>query len=52
MKGTLKCKILGHKFLSKKYIGSPALDIERWEYQTLDYCIKCGLSKEELNITK
>jgi hypothetical protein len=42
MKGTLKCIIFGHKFMSRINDGDYILS------KQIDFCRHCGLSKEEL----
>ena len=48
MKTGLRCKLFGHKFMiSQSYIREE--DGERMtRYLPVDYCHKCGLSKEEI----
>lgn len=51
--GTLACRLFGHKFIGQKeelvkdngILGI----ITQTHYQAIDYCIRCGIKREELN---
>lgn len=47
MKGRLKCILWGHDF--RRFINVTATTIE---FAPSDHCRQCGLTKEELGITK
>lgn len=49
MKGTLWCKIFGHKFArTAEFFGNPDGYSSTERY---DWCHRCGLTKEELGLT-
>ena len=64
MKGTLTCKILGHKFracwlelteAAKQGLEKGAIAVlTKYDYTEycgpVDYCVRCGLTKKELGI--
>jgi len=52
MKGTLFCKIFGHKFAANSiYENGNMLPSGVQRRMSLAYCYRCGLSKKELGIT-
>jgi hypothetical protein len=46
MKGTLMCKILGHKFIANQdYYVKGELWVKKIK---MEWCVRCGLSKKDL----
>ncbi len=49
MKTYIWCKLFGHKFKVVSVTNFMGAHIHK---EAIDMCVKCGLSKEELNIKK
>lgn len=53
-KGTLACRLFGHKFLEEKLEYHPyhsEIDYQLVGYQT-DYCVRCGLQDKQKEIER
>ena len=46
--GTLRCKLFGHKFVFLEKIYNPERECRDTTLKKSDYCVRCGIKREEL----